>query len=206
MLTDKHISYLTSLNGGGWSSSEKKRKLYDLVVECSKLFPDTELKSVELGVFAGVSLFCMAQAHKDLNNGNVIGIETWDNSAPLEGSNSIENDNWWKNLDMNYIRKCYYDSCAFLGLEPKIIVSKSYEAAGPFEDGSITLLHQDGTHNEEVITKELEAWASKIKIGGFWVCDDVNWQETKAGYAKLPDYGFELVENFETWAIYKKVK
>jgi hypothetical protein len=206
MLTDKHISYLTSLNGGGWSSTEKKRRLYDLVVESQKNFPDTHLKSVELGVFAGVSLFCMQLAHKDIGNGTVTGIETWDNAAPLEGENSKENNEWWANLDMEYIKRCFYKTAEFLGLPVGVIIGKSYESAKFFDDDSVTLLHQDGTHNEEVITKELEAWTPKMKLGSFWIVDDTNWKEVEGGYAKLPSFGFELVENYDTWAVYKKVK
>ena len=206
MLTDKHISYLTSLNGGGWSSTEKKKRLYELVKQASETFPKGDLISIELGVFAGVSLFCMAQAHKDIERGYVIGIETWDNVAPLEGTNSKENNDWWANLDMKYIKNEFFKSCDFLDIHPAIINGKSYESARYIAEDSIALLHQDGTHNEEVITKELEAWAPKVKVGGFWVCDDTNWSEAAAGYAKLPDYGFELVEQFDTWAIYKKAK
>lgn len=206
MLTDKHISYLTSLNGGGWSSTEKKQKMYDIVKQQSEKFPEGDLISVELGVFAGVSLFCMAHAHKDIERGYVIGVETWDNVAPLEGTNSPENDAWWKSLDMKYIKDCFYKSCDFLDLHPTVIVGKSYESARFVADDSIALLHQDGTHNEEVITKELDAWTPKIKVGGILIVDDTNWQETKGGYSKLPSYGFELVEQFDTWAIYTKVK
>lgn len=206
MLTEKHIAYLTSLNGGGWSSTEKKKRLYDLVIECQKNFPDTELKSVELGVFCGVSLFCIAQAHKDIQNGTVTGVETWDNTTPLEGTNSPVNDEWWRNLDMNYIKNCYQKSCEFIDLHPNIIIGKSYESAKFFEDDSVTLLHQDGTHNEEIITKELEAWTPKMKLGSIWITDDNNWKEVGGGYDKLPSYGFELVEFYESWAVYKKVK
>lgn len=205
-LSDKHISYLTSLNGGGWSSTEKKRRLYDLVVECQKNFPDTHLKSVELGVFAGVSLFCIAQAHKDLGNGVVTGVEAWDNVAPLEGANSPVNDEWWGKIDMRYIKQCFEKSCNFINLHPTIIIGKSYESAKFFDDDSVTLLHQDGAHNEEVITKELEAWTPKMKVGSFWIVDDTDWKEVEGGYAKLPLFGFELIENYDTWAVYKKVR
>lgn len=204
MLTAKHINYLTSLNGGGWSSEEKKQRLYELVGETTKSFD--EPVSIELGVFAGVSLFCIAQAHKDFEKGYAIGVETWDNVAPLEGENSDENNKWWASLDMNYIKNEFYKSCDFLDLHPAIIIGKSYESARFIADDRVTLLHQDGTHNEEVITKELEAWTPKMKVGAYWVIDDCNWKETQNGYAKLPQYGFELVQQYDTWAIYKKVK
>lgn len=203
MLTEKHIAYLTTRNG--WATPEKMTRLYDLATEVST---DKRPCIVELGVFAGRSLFPMALAFKDAGRGLVYGVETWDNITPLEGENSKENDEWWGRVNMDFIKAEFFKSVNFLALGNYVeaIKAKTYDAAVRFDDGTISIIHQDSAHNEEVITKELDAWSSKVRIGGYWVTDDDDWKETETGYAKLPSYGFEKIEDYGKWSIYKKVR
>lgn len=205
MIKDETLDYLGSLHGGDWSTDEKREKLYDLVVQCSKEFP-APLLSVEIGCFAGVSAFCMGNAHKDLQNGFVVTIDSWDNITPLEGTNNPANNEWWKNLDIKSVFNAFLKSKERPEWSGYVnyLHGRSDSFADKFEDGSITLFHQDGNHNVETITRELELWSPKMKVGGYWVVDDSNWLEAKDGYAKLPSFGFELVEDFETWQVWKK--
>jgi hypothetical protein len=207
-MNQETIKYLESLAGGTWSSTVKKERLYELVNKCKEQFPNDTLLSVELGVFGGVSAFCIAKAHKDLNTGFIMGIDAWNKEAPLEGTNSEENNKWWSELDIEAIHHSFLQSCTDSRWVGYIfsLKGKSDEFIDSFRDDSVTLLHQDSNHASEVIIRELELWSPKVKVGGYWVADDTNWKESQAGYAKLPDFGFELVEQFDTWAIYKKVK
>lgn len=206
-MKDETLDYLEKINGGNWSTDEKKKKLYDLVIKASEEFPDTTPLSCEIGVFGGVSLFCMATAHKYLKKGFAIGIDSWDNITPLEGTNHPDNNKWWKALDIKSVFNAFVkdtereDWSGYV----KYLKGRSDAFAGEFADESITVFHQDGNHNIECITKELELWSPKVKTGGYWVADDTNWVEAKDGYAKLPSFGFELVEDFTTWQIWKKV-
>lgn len=206
MIKDETLDYLGSLHGGDWSTDEKREKLYELVVQCSKEFP-APLLSVEIGCFAGVSAFCMAHAHKDLQNGFVVTIDSWDNITPLEGTNSEGNNNWWKTLDIKSVFNAFLKSKERPEWSGYVnyLKGRSDSFAENFKDESITLFHQDGNHNVETITKELELWSKKVKTGGYWVADDTNWLEAIDGYAKLPSFGFELIEDFTTWQIWKKV-
>lgn len=207
MLSNETLTYLKTLPGGDWSTDQKRQKLYELVMQCANEFKGENLLSVELGVFGGISLFSMAHAHKDLKNGFAIGIDTWDNIAPLEGTNSEANNNWWKSLDMNSIHSAFRLAMQKPEWSTHVEYLKGRTDAfmDQFLDNSVTLLHQDSNHNTEIITKELELWTPKIKMGGYLVADDVDWVEAKAGYAQLPNFGFELMEGFTTWQIWKKV-
>lgn len=191
----------------GWCTEEKASRLYDLVIETYHKFPHTTLMTVELGVFGGRSLFAMAFAHKYMNEGFVFGIDTWDNVTPLEGTNAPENNEWWSTVPMDEIFNSCHDDRQIFELDEccSLIKQKSYMAADGFRDNSITLLHQDSNHNVETITLELERWSPKIRTGGFWVTDDNDWPETKEGYAKLPEFGFELIEDLGMWQIWRKV-
>lgn len=206
MIKDETLDYLGSLHGGDWSTDEKREKLYDLVVQCSKEFP-APLLSVEIGCFAGVSAFCMGHAHKDLQNGFVVTIDSWDNVTPLEGTNSEGNNNWWKNLDIKSVFNAFLKSKERPEWSGYVnyLHGRSDSFADKFADESISLFHLDGNHNVETITRELELYSPKIKTNGYLVADDTHWVEAKEGYAKLPSFGFELVEDFETWQIWRKV-
>ena len=203
MLNERELNYI--LTRHGWCDKAKAEKLYELT---SEIATQERPCVVELGVFAGRSLFPMALALKRFGRGRIYAVETWDNITPLEGKNSTENNEWWSNVNMEFIKNEFYKSVNFLSLGDyvEVIKTKSYDAAIRFADQEISMLHQDSAHNEEVITKELEAWTPKIKLNGYWIVDDINWNETKSGYAKLPSFGFELVQEYETWAVYKKTK
>lgn len=186
----------------GWCSDEKAQALYDLV--CTS---DAKL-CVEIGVFGGKSLIAMGLACRDKGSGGVIGLDPWNNKACTEGSNSPLNDKWWLSLDLVHIymgcikaiqRNGVFEQCNTLKL-------KSEDAAKLFTDDLCDIIHQDGNHNVESITKELQLWIPKLKVGGYWICDDVDWPEAAGGYAKLPEYGLKIVEDFHTWQIWQKVK
>jgi hypothetical protein len=203
-LSEKEIGYMLSLNG--WCDAEKMNRLFELVIDRKDAEP---LIIVELGVFAGRSLFPMALACKKLGKGLCYGYDAWDNKTAFEGEEiSKENSDWWNKVNMPHILDCFKKSIQFLLLHNQINWDKkrSQEAAASFEDDSVSILHQDSGHNTSTIISELQVWCPKIKIGGYWVVDDINWESTKEGYAKLPEYGFELVKQYESWAIYIKVK
>ncbi len=186
----------------GWCTPEKAQVLYNLVKKIDSVL------TVELGVFGGRSLVPMAMAHKEKSSGIAIGIDPWKKEACLQGTNDPKNNEWWANLDL----KAIYLSCQYHieknGLEGfcETLRMTSKSASFLFRENSIDIIHQDSNHNTETITSELELWIPKLKIGGYWVADDVDWPEALDGYSKLPGYGLELFEDYHTWQIWKKIK
>lgn len=193
---------ITQMEGKGWCTLEKANRLYRLVVEAKA---ET---SVELGVFYGKSLFAIAQGHKDSGRGFVIGIDPWSNKACLEGSNSPANDAWWNSLNLFDIHKDCVNNIEKFGLSEfcSIVRMKSQAVACLIANSSLDIIHQDSNHNPETIIAELKLWTPKLKLGGFWIADDVDWPEAVDGYSKLPEYGLELFEDHQSWQIWRKVK
>lgn len=186
----------------GWCTIQKAERLHRLIIESNSQL------TVELGVFGGRSLAAFAKAHKEKNSGVVFGIDAWKAHVAIEGTNSPLNDEYWRNVNYTEI----YNSCqnmivknSFDGI-CETIRMKSQQAAILFQDNSIDILHQDSGHNVETITEELKLWSPKVKNGGYWIADDTNWIEAVEGYSQLPKYGFELVEDYTEWQIWKKVK
>ena len=196
----------------GWCTPEKAMRLAALVVELRAV------ACVELGVFGGRSLVAIAaglarlHAVEPVALREVVGIDPYESKASLEGENSAENDAWWSALDYAQIL-----SKARLGLDrghlgnfARIARGKSLDLAPTFRDG-IDLLHQDSNHSELVSCAEVEAWADKLRPGGLWVQDDMNWPTTKRSGQLLRSRGFTLVETHGPghdphWGVYRKAE
>lgn len=182
----------------GWCTPEKALKIANLIT-------DNSLKvCVELGVFGGRSLLPIALAAG--LDAKVTGIDAWAPSASLEGINSKENDAWWAKINYEEI----YNYCKSLFLEyglnnVTLIRKKSNETAEIFNDKSIDLLHQDSNHSEEISCEEVNLYFNKVKIGGFWIFDDTNWETTKKAQDLLVFKGYLEIFDFGSWKIYKRL-
>src|ERR1700721_3507395 len=106
-MNSETIEYLKTLPGGLWSTDEKKNRLYELVLQCATEFPNTELLSVELGIYSGVSLFCLGKAHVDLNNGFAVGVDNWRNADCLDGNLCEADTKWRAETDLDAIYRTF---------------------------------------------------------------------------------------------------
>ena len=210
MLISKVDTILPKLPG--WCTPEKGRRL-------EKLATDSRAKlCVELGVFGGRSLVALALGLAQNGFGRVDGIDPYEKAASQEGqSDNPENYRWWGSVDYENIL-----SQAASGIEQndlgdyaRIVRAKSLDVVDQYEDGSIDILHQDSTHTEEASLAEVEVWARKIRQGGYWVADDVNWStnDVAGGHRytflraqeALVSKGFKQIESYDTWAIFQHV-
>lgn len=204
---NKDEAIFASLRQTGWATESKARRMYDLVHEAAFKFADnheSELISVELGVFYGRSLLPMGFAHKQLDVGYTIGFDAYDNSVCVEGTNDERNNEWWSRQDLNAAHESVQTAIELNDLADYCIVSKcrSDEAAKQFKDNSVSILHLDSSHNGETISSELTLWTPKMKNGATLIADDVLWAESIGGYAKLPQFGYVLKEDFGEWQIW----
>ena len=202
MTLSNYISETSFNQMNGWCTWEKANLIFKLVQESK-----SEI-SVELGTYAGRSLTAMACAHKDNQKGFIVGFDAYKNSVCVEGTNSPLNDKFWMEQDLNKIYRECIGSIEKYSLADycSIVKMRSEEAGKVIKDNCIDVLHQDSNHNVETIIAELELWSPKVKTGGYWIADDVQWVEAKEAYAKIPDYGFDLIADHFEWHIYRKIK
>jgi len=208
MLTEIEIDYLKGLPG--WCIVPKMKRLNELCLEIieKEKVGNKNVLSVEIGCYAGRSAFPLALAHKVAGIGYHTTLDTWDNITPLEGVNDPANDAWWSQTNMDVPYYAFLKGVIDFKLRGYIRwhQCKSVIAARLFEDKSVSLCHLDGNHSSEVIYQELDVWMPKMTDNSYLVVDDVLWDSTKEGYSKIPDYGFEMFQDFSEWAIYKKVR
>lgn len=190
----------------GWCTEEKADYLYNLVLNYTPTFnTDTLNKIVEIGVYGGKSLFPLTFACKEKGFGKVIGIDPWQKESNIEGSLAQADIDWWSKLDIDLIYKNFVLNTVELDFLKELswLKVRSDQAVNIFNDYSIDLLHQDGNHSPEVCFREIELWYPKLRSGGIWVIDDINWPTTKNAVDWLNN-NLELIHMTDSWAVYKK--
>lgn len=186
----------------GWCDVEKAQTLAALVIA---LRPKV---SLELGVYAGRSLFALALAHKHLGHGIAYGIDPWDNVAASEGYTEANRD-WWMKQDLEALYRATIEKTLELsiGNVTSIVRRKSDD----FEiDKPIDLLHVDGLHTEQAV-RDVMRFAPKVPVGGIVVMDDTSWQNSgDAPVARAVDtlkkMGFQSLYLLGTGEVFQRVK
>lgn len=203
-LIDEHLP-----NMHGWCTPEKAKRMARLVIEAARQLAGSpaSLHCVELGVFGGRGIVALGLPIRHcIGVGAVDGIDPYTANAALEGTNSKENDTWWSKLDYGTIERHARENVSKLGLDTfvRIIKARSQDIVARYADGSISVLHQDSNHSEEVSCSEVAAWTSKMRPGGYWVFDDTNWETTKLAQSRLvAQHGFTRLEEHHSWAVFQ---
>ena len=200
--------YMLSMHG--WCTPEKARDLMRTVLE------EKPKVVVEIGVFAGKSLFALGAAMEEIkSDGKVYGIEPWNNVACAQGYDLEDpNRKWWEGLNMGQIERAFYAVRTYLNLGERVVVlkTKSSNAVEKFRElhragTPIDLLHIDGNHSEEASTSDVDLFMPLVKPGGVVFMDDLNWDSTKRAQEKMLDFcGEPRVEKGEAhcYGVYKK--
>ncbi len=148
----------------------------------------------ELGSHYGCSAFTFVQAAKDNKlDSSMYFVDTWqgddftkkyDNDVFTVFSRTVEE--YYSGQNVNMLRMTFD------------------EAREKFEDGSIDLLHIDGSHHYEDVKRDFETWRSKVKDTGIIMLHDVSsdivlgdimgsyryWQELKKEYSYTLEFDF----------------
>ena len=101
---------------------------------------------VELGTYSGSSFFAFCQAVKELGlDTKCYGIDMWEGDVHMgEFKDSVYNN-------VHDYKNEHYPSATF--------IRKFFDdAVAGFEDGSIDLLHIDGTHTYEAVSNDFVTW------------------------------------------------
>lgn len=114
---------------------------------------------VEVGVWKGGSVMCWARARR--GRGTVHAVDTWYGNPDSE------------------VRQKFVQRVGFSGLGVELLELPGHEAAERFDDSSVAFCFIDADHGEGGITRDLPAWAPKIKPGGVLVFHDYRvWKPT----------------------------
>jgi hypothetical protein len=187
----KYFNIIDQLKG--WCSQDKSEKLYKLIID------QKPLNIVEIGVFAGKSLFSQAFALKENNLGIIHGIDSWKSIDCVAGMKDESAINWWSSLDYENLYKELIDNIQINDLQNFIKIHRmSSEEFSKTIDFEIDILHIDGNHEEENACRDIEMYLPKVKEGGYVWFDDANWHQTQKAV--------KLIENKFNFMLINKAK
>lgn len=185
-------------NMDGWCSVEKAN---DLALAVIKLRASV---TIELGVWGGRSLLPLAMAHQEQNHGIVYAVDPWSNAASVEFQNEA-NTNWWGKVDHEMIYQRFLAHLKNQGVEQfvKVVRAKSDDFDPP---QVVDCLHVDANHSDQAV-KDVERFASKVRVGGFCFLDDINWEGggVKRAADKLLTMGFVKLFDRDTGAMFERL-
>lgn len=157
----------------GWCSYEKARSFIDLVLEVK---PNI---CVEIGVFAGSSVYPVASALKHLGNGFVIAIDPWDRLECIRFLDPVRQKtdwDWWGRLDLRQIETSFLSLLRTYNLEKQVVVLKMPSREAAKKVRLIDILYLDGNLAEEAVLEDLRLYLPKVIPGGYIWLNDALWE------------------------------
>lgn len=149
---------------------------------------------VEIGVWAGRSALPVALALRENGHGVLHCIDPYQPAASAEGYDTANAD-WWTNVANHQYAKNQLDDLvnkAGLFRSVRIHARKSDDVQPP---DMIDLLHIDGQHTAQA-KRDVERFASRVRVGGIVFMDDVSWANSGVGHVRgavdaLASMGFQ---------------
>ena len=184
----------------GWCTPQKGEYIARCVLECDAA------TIVELGVFGGRSAIAMALACRHKGSGRVHAVDPWATDECLVGTHHAQDREWWGKVDLEEIYRGFLARMLELDLTRELLPLRmsSASAARLFGDDEVDVLHQDSNHSQEVSSAEVALWWPKVRHGGWWLFDDVDWPTTANAYRALLDLGADVRFNDGRWAALRK--
>lgn len=186
----------------GWCSKEKAQFIMDFVQQHKPKV------CVELGVFAGRSLFPVAKALEYTGSGQLFGIDAWSSKESVRGFDTSDpNYAWWNTLDYDSLYNQTLKIVQGNNLDSfcKIIRTTAQDAVATFADGSIDFIHIDANHNEECVLEDVMAYFPKVKDGGYILLNDPCWYSMRYTLIYLLERA-DLLSEFSRTAPYFLLK
>lgn len=190
---------------GGYCEKEKRNIIHDYVLKRKKPL------CVEIGVFKGSTLLSFAEA-LEVVNGVIVGID------PMN-IHDFKNEISDKKIEKYIYEKLFTKQKTLddifenllsiiknndLSKTIKIFRKKSEDTFNIFKKESIDIIHIDGNHNEESVSKDIENYFPLIKQGGIIMMDDSDWKGVRNSINKLLIGKTELQVSNKHLEIYTK--
>lgn len=195
------------IDQGGYCPEEKT----DFVLE---LIADNDINTIaEIGVYRGGFLLPLSGYLKSKSNAKTFGIDPY-KTYIQEDIQDRKRYDYVKRLtaDQEKFDRVYNDNLKLIEkykLNCTLIRKESGEAYSNFENNSIDILHIDGCHDTDFVKADANNYYPKIKIGGYIIFDDTNWESVKKAYdefVKTHNDKLEVIKVTWGWICIRKLR
>lgn len=134
----------------------------------SRLPKDTPLKGVEVGVWRGETSFELLSKRPELH---LVLIDPWKTGTPgtdWHNSSSTMPGRPQEDYDRAFART--KSRLTYFEVDNRFTIHRdeSLNVVDQFKDESLDFVFLDGDHSYETVSKEIPAWLTKVKVGG-WI-------------------------------------
>jgi predicted O-methyltransferase YrrM len=190
------VSAGVPVDDGGGASLLKVFLLAELIVA------EQLTRVVEIGVYRGRLFLPLGRLMARLGRGEMVGIDPYSAAAAVQRDvelEAIDLVEWPSTIDWEAMYRDVSEGMARwqMGERARLIRQRGEDAAGEFADAPIDLLHVDGNHDREAVSRDVELYLPHLRDGGFLVMDDIAWPSVRPVYEELRgrhELVFELVE------------
>jgi len=166
---------------------------------------------VEIGVWKGSSLMCFAEALES-TGGQVVGIDPYlmDAARNKIGNRSLEKRVYQDLLKDQPVLDGVYENLMRtihehdLGGTITLVRERSENHSASFDPESLDVLHIDGNHDEECVSRDIRQYLPLVKPGGYIVMDDVRWPGVANAISKNLLGHAKLEQDLHFCAVYRK--
>jgi predicted O-methyltransferase YrrM len=193
-------------DSGGRCDETKGNLIKNLIIETNAQL------CVEIGVFKGASLMYFAEA-LEITKGKVIGIDPYSmgtliNEIPNKDLNKYIYEVLFKDqivLDNLYNGVLKVITENKLENTISLVRSKSEDYHTKIEKESIDVLHIDGNHDEEYVTKDIQFYLPLVKKGGYIIMDDTTWPGVINSINNHLNNQTILIKSYSDFSVHKKI-
>ncbi len=158
----------------GWTTEERACEMAERILE-------TKAKViVDIGVFAGRSTIAMGFAARELGESIVYGIDPWRVDSAVEGDNVEANARWWReNSNLEHMHQRTMECIWAHRLDKWVVILRAPSQYAVQLFPAIDFLNIDGCHTEVASCRDVELYIPRLRIGGYCVFDDCDWDSTQ---------------------------
>lgn len=200
IIIEAHQKYDSQLCWG-WCSLDKSGAFVDYIDDvCSRVENPV---CVEIGVFGGKSVLPVALELKRHNKGKLYAIDPWTSEEAGKGYENLgEQYTYWTNVDLQKMYEFFMNLLKEYDVENYVDVIKTTSDDAPIIE-DIDFLYIDGQHTDQA-HRDVMKFATRVKLDGYCVVDDVSWGEVKDVPNMLDALGFTHIHYLDTAYVYKR--
>ena len=144
---------------------------------------------VEIGVYRGRLMLPLARLMSRLGRGEVIGIDPYSaveavqHDAELDGVDLVS---WPQTVNWDDLHDEVLAGIKRWGLDrARLLRARSEDVAQDLANVPIDLLHVDGNHDRDAVSRDLELYLPLMRDRGMLIMDDVGWPSVRDVFEAL---------------------